>query len=190
MLVFTTQKVLGENGVSIWRKANGLDDSPVLPFREQKSISKETTFQQDTIDVDMLRRTFIGMVDTLAFELRKDQKLTSCVTVKIRYSNFDTHTQQLKLAYTNSDKKLTEVVLSLFKKLYSRRMLIRLVGVKFSGLIHGAYQTDLFDDSAEEVNLMQAMDWIRKRYGTEYLMKAICAPVPEQKGGNYAAKSS
>ncbi len=190
MQVFTMQKVLGENGVSIWRKANGLDDSPVLPFREQKSISKETTFQQDTIDVDMLRRTFIGMVDTLAFELRKDQKLTSCVTVKIRYSNFDTHTQQLKLAYTNSDKKLTEVVLSLFKKLYSRRMLIRLVGVKFSGLIHGAYQTDLFDDSAEEVNLMQAMDWIRKRYGTEYLMKAICAPVPEQKGGNYAAKSS
>lgn len=190
MQVFTMQKVLGENGVSIWRKANGLDDSPVLPFREQKSISKETTFQQDTIDVDMLRRTFIGMVDTLAFELRKDQKLTSCVTVKIRYSNFDTHTQQLQLAYTNSDKKLTEVVLSLFKKLYSRRMLIRLVGVKFSGLIHGAYQTDLFDDSAEEVNLMQAMDWIRKRYGTEYLMKAICAPVPEQKGGNYAAKSS
>lgn len=190
MQVFTMQKVLGENGVSIWRKANGLDDSPVLPFREQKSISKETTFQQDTIDVDMLRRTFIGMVDTLAFELRKDQKLTSCVTVKIRYSNFDTHTQQLKLGYTNSDKKLTEVVLSLFKKLYSRRMLIRLVGVKFSGLIHGAYQTDLFDDSAEEVNLMQAMDWIRKRYGTEYLMKAICAPVPEQKGGNYAAKSS
>lgn len=190
MQVFTMQKVLGENGVSIWRKANGLDDSPVLPFREQKSISQETTFQQDTIDVDMLRRTFIGMVDTLAFELRKDQKLTSCVTVKIRYSNFDTHTQQLKLAYTNSDKKLTEVVLSLFKKLYSRRMLIRLVGVKFSGLIHGAYQTDLFDDSAEEVNLMQAMDWIRKRYGTEYLMKAICAPVPEQKGGNYAAKSS
>lgn len=190
MDAFTMQEILGENGVSIWKKANGLDDSPVLPYREQKSMSKETTFQQDTIDVDILRRTFINMVDTLSFELRKDQKLTSCVTVKIRYSNFDTYTQQLKLGYTNSDKKLMEVVLALFKKLYSRRMLIRLIGVKFSGLIYGSYQTDLFNDSIEEVNLMQAMDWIRKRYGSEYLMKGICAPVPEQKGGYHAIKSS
>ena len=153
-------------------------------------MSKETTFQNDTIDADMLRRTLIGMVDTLAFELRKDLKLTSCVTVKIRYSNFDTHTQQVQVGFTNSDKKLTDVVLSLFKKLYSRRMLIRLIGIKFSGLIYGSYQTDLFNDSAEEVNLMQAMDWIRKRYGSEYLMKAVCAQIPEKKRGNYVIKSS
>ncbi|WP_336828299.1 DNA polymerase IV [Sphingobacterium multivorum] len=182
MEVFTMQKVLGENGINIWRKANGLDDSLVLPFREQKSMSKENTFQQDTIDMDVLRRTLISMVDTLAFDLRKEQKLTSCVTLKIRYSNFDTNTQQLQIGYTNSDRKLTDVVLSLFKKLYSRRMLIRLIGIKFSDLIYGSYQTDLFDDSAEEVNLMQAMDKIRKRYGAEFLMKAICAPLPE-KGG-------
>ncbi len=189
MEVFTMQKVLGENGINIWRKANGLDDSLVLPFREQKSMSKENTFQQDTIDMDVLRRTLISMVDTLAFDLRKEQKLTSCVTLKIRYSNFDTHTQQLQIGYTNSDRKLTDVVLSLFKKLYSRRMLIRLIGIKFSGLIYGSYQTDLFDDSAEEVNLMQAMDKIRKRYGAEFLMKAICAPLPE-KGGEHALKST
>lgn len=190
MEVFTMQRIMGENGVSIWKKANGLDESPVLPYREQKSMSKETTFQNDTIDADMLRRTLIGMVDTLAFELRKDLKLTSCVTVKIRYSNFDTHTQQVQVGFTNSDKKLTDVVLSLFKKLYSRRMLIRLIGIKFSGLIYGSYQTDLFNDSAEEVNLMQAMDWIRKRYGSEYLMKAVCAQIPEKKRGNYVIKSS
>ncbi|MFD1772111.1 DNA polymerase IV [Sphingobacterium suaedae] len=190
MEVFTMQRVMGENGVGIWKKANGLDESPVLPYREQKSMSKETTFQNDTIDVDTLRRTLIGMVDTLAFDLRKDQKLTSCVTVKIRYSNFDTHTQQVQIGFTNSDKKLTEIVLSIFKKLYSRRMLIRLIGIKFSGLVYGAYQTDLFNDSAEEVNLMQAMDWIRKRYGSDYVMKGICAPIPEQKGGNHAHKSS
>ena len=189
MEVSTMQKILGENGISIWKKANGVDESPVLPYREQKSMSKETTFQNDTIDMDILKKTLIGIVDMLAFELRKDQKLTSNVTLKIRYSNFDTHTQQIKIAYTNSDQKLTEVVLSLFKKLYSRRMLIRLIGVKFSGLIYGSYQTDLFNDSVEDVNLMQAMDKIRKRYGTELLMKAICAPIPE-KGGRYAAKSS
>lgn len=181
MEVFTMQRVLGENGVHIWKKANGLDDSPVLPFREQKSMSKETTFQQDTIDMEILRRTLIGMVDTLAFDLRSEQKLTSCITLKIRYSNFDTHTKQVQIGYTNSDRVLTEKVMSLFKKLYSRRMLIRLIGIKFSGLIYGAYQTDLFNDSTEDVNLMQAMDKIRKRYGAEYIMKAICAPVPGKK---------
>mgnify|MGYP000848868127 FL=1 len=190
MEIFTLQQVLGENGVNIWRKANGLDDTLVVPFREQKSMSKETTYQQDTIDMDVLRRTLIGMVDNLAFELRKEQRLTSCVTLKIRYSNFDTHTQQLQIGYTNSDRRLIEVVLSLFKKLYSRRMLIRLVGIKFSGLIYGAYQTDLFADNAEEVNLMQAMDRIKNRYGTAFLMKGICVPMPGEKGGRDAFKSS
>lgn len=184
----TMQHVLGANGVSIWKKANGMDDSPVLPFYEQKSMSKETTFQQDTIDMDILRQTLIGMVDTLAFDLRKEKKLTSCVTLKIRYSNFDTHTQQVQISYTNSDRVLTQKVLMLFGKLYSRRMLIRLIGVKFSGLIHGAYQTDLFSDNTEEINLLQAMDKIRNRYGSEFIIKGICAPLPNIKGGSHAVK--
>ncbi|GEM63593.1 DNA polymerase IV [Sphingobacterium faecium NBRC 15299] len=187
MEVFTMQRVLGENGINIWRKANGQDDSLVLPFREQKSMSKETTFQQDTIDMEVLRSTLISMVDTLAFELRKDQKLTSCITLKIRYSNFDTHTQQVKVGFTNSDRLITEKVMALFKKLYSRRMLIRLIGIKFSNLIYGSYQTDLFNDSSEEVNLLQAMDKIRLRYGSQYLMKGIFAPDPPSKKGGRRA---
>jgi len=188
----TMRRVLGENGVNIWRKANGLDDAPVVPFREQKSMSKETTFQQDTIDVDMLRRVLAGMVDALAFDLRREKKLTGCVTLKIRYSNFDTHTQQLRIPYTNSDRTLTARVGELFKKLYSRRMLIRLIGVRFSHLIHGAYQVDLFNDTLEEVSLMQAMDRIRLRYGTEAIIKGICLPdgMPTRptKGGRRAAQ--
>ena len=170
----TMRRVLGENGVIIWRKANGLDDNPVVPFREQKSMSKETTFQHDTIDMDVLRRILVGMVDKLAFELRRDQKLAGCITLKIRYSNFDTHTRQVRIPYTNSDRVLTSTVLGLFKKLYSRRMLIRLIGVKFSHLIPGAYQVDLFNDTFEEVNLMQAVDRIRMRYGHESIGKGIC----------------
>lgn len=172
----TMRRVLGENGVTIWRKANGLDESPVVPFREQKSMSKETTFQQDTIDIDMLRHILVGMVDTLAFELRRDRKLAGCITLKIRYSNFDTHSQQLRIPFTNSDRVLTAKVMELFKKLYSRRMLIRLVGVKFSNLVHGAYQVDLFNDTLEEVNLMQAVDHIRMRYGHKCIGKGICMP--------------
>ncbi|WP_153848427.1 DNA polymerase IV [Sphingobacterium paramultivorum] len=190
MEVFTMQKVLGENGVMIWNKANGLDDSLVLPYREQKSMSKETTFQQDTIDMEMLKRVLTEMTDTLAFDLRKDKKLTGCVTVKIRYSNFDTHTQQIKVGYTNSDRKLLETVWMLFKKLYSRRMLIRLIGIKFSSLVYGEYQTDLFNDSVEEINLMQAMDKIRLRFGSEYVMKGLCAPDVVGKGGKNVTKSA
>ncbi len=190
MEVFTMQKVLGENGVSIWKKANGLDDSLVLPYREQKSMSKETTFQQDTIDMEMLKRILTEMTDTLAFELRKEKKLTGCVTIKIRYSNFDTHTQQLKIGYTNSDRKLLETVWMLFKKLYSRRMLVRLIGIRFSSLVYGEYQTDLFNDSVEEINLMQAMDKIRMRFGSEYVMKGLCAPDVERKGGKNVIKSA
>lgn len=187
MEVFTMRRVLGENGVSIWNKANGQDNSPVVPFREQKSMSKETTFQLDTIDMDILRRTLVAMVDELTYDLRSQQKLTGCITMKIRYSNFDTHTQQLSIPYSNSDRLITEKVMELFKKLYSRRMLIRLIGVKFSKLITGAYQVDIFNDTQEEISLMQAIDHIRNRFGVDYIKKGICL-LDNKAGGGHDAK--
>src|SRR3546814_19903058 len=115
--------------------ANGEDNTPVVHFHEQKPMSKETTFQQDTIDMDFLKRTLASMGDKLAFDLRREQKLTGCLTLKIRYSNFDTHTRQVKVPYTNSEKAITDKVTTVFRDLYSRRMLIRLIGVRFSNLI-------------------------------------------------------
>ena len=173
MEVFTMQRVLGENGVSIWKKANGLDDSPVVPYAEQKSMSKEHTFDKDTIDMGLLKKIMLTMVDELAFDLRKDKKLTSCITLKIRYSNFDTHTKQLKISYTSSERTISEKVLELFEKLYTRRMLIRLIGVKFSGLVSGSYQTDMFNDSVTDLNLSNAMDSIRLRFGTKKILRGI-----------------
>lgn len=188
MDVFTMQRVLGDNGVTIWKKANGIDNSLVVPFREQKSMSKETTFEQDTIDMELLKRTLVNMVDTLAFELRKEQKLTGCITLKIRYSNFDTHTQQVKVNYTNSDKIITEQVMALFSKLYSRRMLIRLIGVRCSNLISGSYQIDIFNDTMKDIQLMQAMDTIRNKYGTTMIRKGNA--IIDLKGGSHATQSS
>ncbi|WP_260256263.1 DNA polymerase IV [Elizabethkingia meningoseptica] len=173
MNVMTMKQVLGENGVSIWNKANGIDNSLVVPFHQQKSMSKEHTFEQDTIDMELLRRIMLSMVDELAFDLRKDGRLTSCVTVKIRYSNFDTHNKQAKLAFTSSERTISEKVLQLFDKLYSRRMLIRLIGVKFSNLIVGNYQPDLFDDTIEDINLSKAMDKIRLRYGHQSVIRGF-----------------
>ncbi len=169
------QRVLGENGVTIWRKANGIDNSPVVPYSERKSLSKEETFDKDTTDMNMLKKIIVRMVDTLAYDLRSQQKLTSCITVKIRYSNFDTETKQARVPYTSSDRALTEKALELFHKLYSRRMLIRLIGIKFSNLVHGSYQIDLFNDTMAQVNLNNALDGIRNRFGVKAVGKAILA---------------
>jgi len=173
MDVRTMERVMGVNGVTIWKKANGLDDAPVVPYSERKSVSKETTFDKDTIDMELLKRTLTAMVDELAFDLRKENKLTSCLTVKIRYSNFETFTRQIKISYTASERVLTEQALALFHKLYSRRMLIRLVGVRFSDLVTGSYQIDLFNDAITDLNLSRAMDGIRMRYGSHSIKKAI-----------------
>lgn len=170
----TMRRVLGENGVHIWNKANGIDETPVLPFREQKSRSKEHTYQKDTIDMEDLKKKLALMTDELAFDLRKEGRLCSTLTLKIRYSNFDTHTKQIKLSYTASEKVLTEKVMALFEKLYSRRMLIRLIGIKLGGLVTGSYQTDLFSDTITELNLSKAMDRIRLQFGSSAVIRGSC----------------
>jgi len=167
------QRLMGENGIEIWKRANGIDNTPIQPYWEQKSMSKERTFEQDTMDVDMLNRLLVKMVESLGFDLRRQQKLTSCVTVKIRYANFDTHTLQKRVPYTSFDHKLLETVQELFKRLYQRRMMIRLIGIRFSHMVHGTQQLDLFEDTPEKVNLYLALDRIRKRYGKHSIMRAI-----------------
>lgn len=167
------EKVLGKNGIVVWKKANGIDPTPVEPYSERKSIGSETTFETDTIDVAEIRRVLTGKVEKLAFELRKKQKLTSCITVKIRYSNFDTHTLQQRIPYTSFDHILIGKTLELFNRLYQRRMLIRLVGVKLSHLVGGVQQLDMFEDTPEMISLYNAMDRIRLRYGNKAVRRAV-----------------
>jgi len=166
------QSTLGKSGIDIWRKANGIDFSPVVRYSEEKSISTERTFETDTIDVQMLERLLIAMVEKIAFKMRKKQKLASVVTVKIRYSNFDTHTLQKQIAYTSFDHVLMSTALDLFRRLYERRMLIRLIGVKLGGLIGGVQQLDLFDNNEKMIKLYLSMDKIRLRYGSDSIHRA------------------
>lgn len=166
------QSVLGKSGIDIWRKANGIDFSPVVRYSEEKSISTERTFETDTIDVQMLERLLIAMVEKITFKMRKKQKLASVVTVKIRYSNFDTHTLQKQIAYTSFDHVLMDTALDLFRRLYERRMLIRLIGVKLGGLIGGVQQLDLFDDNEKMIKLYLSMDKIRLRFGSDAIHRA------------------
>lgn len=167
------ENVLGKNGRALWYKAQGVDNSPVRPYSERKSISNEQTFHKDTADVKKLKSVLVGMVERIGFKLRKQQKLTSCITVKIRYADFDTQTMQCRISYTSCDHVLIKKSKELFDKLYSKRMLIRLIGVRVSHLVGGGYQINLFEDTEEMVNLYQAMDTIRLKFGGDKVKRAL-----------------
>ena len=183
------ERVMGRNGIVIWEKANGIDPTPVYPYHEAKSVSTESTFEQDSIDIVRMKELLVKMVEKISFELRDKQKLTSCVTVKIRYSNFDTHTLQQHVPYTAFDHQLIPVVKSLFDRLYQRRMLIRLIGVRFSGLIPGNPQLNMFDDNEEIINLYQALDRVRRKYGQKCVRRgvAIAGIVPRKPHPQFAS---
>jgi DNA polymerase-4 len=165
------ERAFGMNGVTIWKKANGVDPSPVIPYSERKSISTERTFDRDTIDVVKLKGILTAMAENLAFQLRRGQKLTACVTVKVRYSDFNTYTLQSRIPYTSADHSLIPRVLELFDKLYNRRLLVRLIGVRYSHLVNGHYQIDIFNDQLEKLSLYQAMDRIRDKFGDRSVMR-------------------
>lgn len=166
------EREFGKPGRTLWERANGIDPTPIVPYHEQKSISKEHTFTEDTLDVRMMKDLLLGMADKLSFELRTAGKLTSTVTVKIRYADFNTYTRQKSISYTANDRILGQHILEIFDKLYERRQLIRLIGVKYSGLVQGNTQINLFDDTVEHIRLMQQMDRIRKRFGADAIMRA------------------
>lgn len=172
MPVDVLQELVGKNGTTLWKKAHGIDETPVVPYSERKSISTENTFSQDTIDIQNIRSVLSGMVEQLCYQLRHEKWLTSTVSVKIRYANFDTETKQCRIPYTSADHTLLRYVSELFKKVYTRRMRIRLIGVRFTGLVHGLHQMDLFEDTEEWMSLYQAMDHLKNRFGSESIGRA------------------
>ena len=172
MPVEMLESVLGKNGRLIWKRAHGIDDPPIIPFHERKSISTERTFNRDTIDMLRLHSTLTAMAESLAYQLRRGNKLTSNVSVKIRYSDFHTCSKQVKIPYTSADHILIPKVEELFRQLYTRRLLIRLIGVRFSGLVGGHYQINLFDDSEEMLSLYNSLDRIKNRFGEHSVMRA------------------
>lgn len=161
------EREFGKMGQFLWESANAIDRRQVVPYSEQKSMSKERTFSEDTLDMNFIRGLLGGMVDELAFDLREDARLTSCITVKIRYADFNTFTKQKRIPYTAQTRQLISYALELFEEVYERRQLIRLIGIKFSGLVNGNIQLNLFDNTEEEISLLQQLDHIRRRWGKE-----------------------
>mgnify|MGYP001033771160 FL=1 len=169
MPIEVIQRVLGANGKNIWKKCNGIDNSPIIPYQERKSISSEITFEKDSTDINKLLSIIIAMTENLAFQLRNGNKLTACLAVKVRYSDMQTYTKQRRIPYTSSDNVLIDTAKELFNEVYNRRVRVRLVGVRFSHFVEGGQQINLFEDTEELISLYQAMDVLRNRYG----MKAV-----------------
>jgi DNA polymerase-4 len=166
------ENVFGKWGESLWKKANGLHFSPVEPYSEQKSISHENTFDEDKADLDFLHKELVRLTEKTAYDLRSDEKLTGCVTVKIKYADFEVVTKQEVIPYTALDDVLLEKAKSLFQKSYKRDRKIRLLGVRFSQLIPFTMQMNLFDNTAEKLHLYQAIDGIKNQFGKDAVTKA------------------
>lgn len=163
---------MGKSGVDLWERAHGRATSTLQPYHDPKSISSERTFDADTNNTEWLKKVIIALTEKLAFELREEKKLTSCVAIKIRYSDFETHTKQLAIPITSNSKLLTEKAIHLFTESFDKNRKVRLLGVKFSSLETGDYQINMFDDREKDVLLYKAIDEMKKKHGKEKLVLA------------------
>ncbi|MDT3401019.1 DNA polymerase IV [Mucilaginibacter terrae] len=164
--------ILGKNGIWLLQKAKGIDESPVIPYQEQKSIGTQSTFKNDSIDLESINYLLTSMVMELAFELRQKHRQCACITVTVRYSTREDVTRQASIPYTALDSVLIKKAKELFKQVYQKRILIRLIGVRLSNLVTGYEQIDLYSESEEQYSLCQAMDKIRRRFGPDSIKLA------------------
>ncbi len=171
------ENLLGKGGTDLWLRANGIDDSPIVPYREQKSVSAESTFHKDITDIDWLHGQLIRLTERVGFELREQNKLAGCLTIKLRYSDFDTQTRQVSIVYTALDHILVSKAKELFDRLYDRRQRVRLIGVRLSKLVPGNYQINLFDDTSEMISLYQSVDVLKHKYGSKFLSRAATSTI-------------
>jgi DNA polymerase-4 len=166
------ETILGKAGKYIWDKANGVDDGEVVPHSDRKSISTEHTFNSNIADPQTIETILVSMTEELASKLRKENKVASCLTIKVRYANFETHTQQEKIALTAAEHILIPGIKNLLKKAWNRHRPIRLIGVRLSNLCSGSYQINLFEDNEERIKLYQAMDRINFKFGEKTICRA------------------
>lgn len=166
------EKVLGKWGTQLIRQANGKSDSVVSPHRESKSISAENTFEENTSDMDILLAQLVGQAERVAYELRQEKKYATCVAIKFRNANFETSTRQITVPATIADTDIIKAATDLFTKLYVPGTMVRLLGVRLSGLTNVGAQTNLFDNKTEQHALYEAIDAVKNKYGKSLLRKA------------------
>jgi DNA polymerase-4 len=166
------EKKLGKYGADLWKKSQGIHHGEVHPYHEAKSISTENTFEENKSDLNFLLSELVRMTEKVAYELRKDEKLSGCIAVKIRYPDFETTSRQTTIDYTFRDDELIPQAIDLFHKLYRNGEPVRLLGVRLSELTSQAIQGSLFDDAEKKTKLYEAIDAVKDKFGKSFLQKA------------------
>ena len=166
------EKLLGKWGVDLWQRVQGTHHSTISSYHESKSISTENTFEENITDVNKLMSEIVRMTEKIAFELRKEEKVSGCVTVKLRYPDFETTSRQTSIPYTNADDEIIPVAKNLFHKLYKKGQPIRLLGVRLSDLTNDAVQANLFQNIERKNILYKAIDDVKNRFGSQSVNRA------------------
>jgi DNA polymerase-4 len=166
------EKIIGKWGIDLWNRVQGNHHSTISAYHESKSISTENTFEENITEVDKLMSEIVRMTEKIAFELRKDVKVTGCITVKIRYPDFETTSRQTSIPYTCADDEIIPVAKSLFHKLYKKGKPVRLLGVRLSDLTNDAVQTNLFQNIERKNILYKAIDDVKNRFGVSSVTRA------------------
>ncbi|CAF4857080.1 unnamed protein product [Rotaria sp. Silwood1] len=166
------EQKIGKWGTELYKKAQGISTSVVNNYREAKSISCENTFSENITDENELIIELVKQVERVCYELREDNMLTGCVSVKIRYPDFETTNKQSTIDYTLSDDIIIKEATILFKKLWKKNLPVRLLGVRLSELTNQSFQGNLFDDVTEKSKLYKAVDDIKLKFGKTSLQKA------------------
>ena len=166
------ENLLGKWGYELWNKAQGDHTSVITEYREPKSISKENTFFENVLDVETLMAEIVRMVEKVCFELRKEEKVAGCVTIKLRYPDFETTSRQASIPYTSADDEIIPVAKALFHKLYKKGKPVRLLGVRLSNFSDDSVQTNLFQDSERKNALYKSVDDVKKRFGRNSVNRA------------------
>ncbi|MBL7739861.1 MAG: DNA polymerase IV [Chitinophagaceae bacterium] len=173
------ERYAGKWGESLWHKAQGIGSAEITTDWEQKSMSHENTFDKDHTDIEFLHSELVRLTEKTAYSLRADEKMTGCITVKIRYSDFETTSRQETVDYTALDDVLIAKVKDLFNKSYQKNRPVRLLGVRFSHMIPLTTQMSLFDNNVEKLKLYQAVDDIKERFGSKAVKKAVTSKLNE-----------
>lgn len=165
------ERLYGKTGRSLAERSQGIDHSPVITTRDQKSYSREETFMEDTLDLSKLFGTLLSLSSRLAEDLRTAEVLTEKITLKLRYSDFTTVTRTRTCSWTNQDQTIYKIVEKLFKEIWTRRVRVRLLGVEASSLItdveqHGLFTAETDGSEKKPLDTVYTMfDGLRDKYG-------------------------
>jgi DNA polymerase-4 len=165
------ERLFGKHGVQLWLNANGFGSETIHLEKEQKSISAERTFNEDTKDAKFIKKVLITLAERVGFDVREINQKANCIAVKIRYSNFETHTKQCKVPPTNEDDFIYKTAVQLYTQAHDSKLAVRLIGIKLSDF-EQSIQMELFENDNEKTELYKVMDNLKNKFGKNIIGKA------------------